>query len=383
MATGHLRLRKSKTGEVSYQLIVETDRDPMTGKRERYYHTVKGTKKQAEAALRKLITELENGGVINQSVLKLGDWMHQWLETYLPNIEDSTRTGYKEKIDGYIVSVLGNIPLKTLKNTHIQQWVNSLNARGLAPKTIKNAYNNLNAALEKAVVLKMIPNNPCKGTELPKLKRYKAKVYDTDAIHEVLEIAKGSDYYLFVLLEISLGLRRGEIAALRWDNVDLTKRTVKICENRIHGEGKVVTKAPKTEAGNREITFGDDVAAALSEARMQYYNDKAALGAAFHDLGYVIRKEDGTPYHPDSLTTKWRRFVKANGLEHIRLHDLRHTNATAMIEAGVDYKVVMQRLGHSDISTTYNTYVHVTKKMDEDAAKKLNDIISNKAASGQ
>lgn len=382
MATGHIRKRINKNGSISYQVIAEGEHDPLTGKRERRYKTVNGTKKEAEAVRRKMIADLENGNISAPSAIKLRDWMHKWLNTYLPNIEETTRAGYKEKIDGYIIPELGNIQLKALKADNVQAWVNGLTKRGLAPKTVRNAYNNLNAALKKAVILRMIPYNPCYGVELPKAKKYRGKVYDKSGIHAALRAAEGTDMYLPVLLLLSAGLRRGELAALRWENVDFEKNTLHICENRVHGVGEVITKAPKSAAGNRKITVSSDVMAVLAKAKLDYFNEKAAFGSGFCDLGYVIHNTDGKPYHPDSLTKKWARFVETNGLEYIRLHDLRHTNATAMMQAGVNAKVVSERLGHADVKITLDTYTHVLPTMDEDAAGKLDSIIFDKAGNG-
>ena len=321
-----------------------------------------------------MIADLEEGNVTTLSSMKLADWVDRWMDIYLPNIEETTRVGYQEKVDTYIKPVLGDIPLKALKADNVQVWINDMAKRGLAPKTIRNAYNNLNAALKKAVVQRMLPYNPCAGIELPKLKKYHAQVYNTTQIKTALNEAKDSDMYLILLLLVTVGLRRGELAALRWENVDFQKGVINICENRVHGKNKVVTKAPKSVAGKRTIAVGDEVMAALGKARLDYYRDKAEV-AGFKDLGYVIRKPDGTPYHPDSLTQKWERFVKQKGLPPVRLHDLRHSNATALIEAGVSAKVVQQRLGHSDVNITLNTYTHVTPRMDENAAETIDKLI--------
>lgn len=375
MATGHIRKRIGKNGGVSYQIVAEGDRDPTTGKRERRYGTVKGTKKQADAALRKLIDELEHGPSVVVSAIKLQDWMNTWFTNYLPNIEATTRVGYKEKIELYIIPYLGSIPLKNLKNDTIQVWINTLTQRELSPKTIRNAYNNLNAALKKAVLLRMIPYNPCEGTALPKLKRYQGKVYDVKDIQCALKAAYGTTMYLPVVLALLTGMRRGEICALKWRNIDFTTKQIHVCENRVHGEKEVVEKAPKSEASNRTIPMSKELVSILSAAKLRYYNEAAEYGPAFRDLGYVVHNENGTPYHPDSLTTKWRRFVEASGLPFIRFHDLRHSNATALIGAGVSAKTVQQLLGHSDISITLNTYTHVLPSMEQAAVEKLDSII--------
>ena len=186
MATGHIRKRKNKNGSISYQLTAEGDRDPLTGKRERKYKTVTGTKKQAEAELRKMISDLETGNIYTPSAIKLSDWMDTWLTTYLPHIEQTTRDDYKSKIKLYIKDHLGRLPLNTIKNTNIQTWINTLSQNRLSPKTIRNAYNLLNPALEKAVVLGMLPRNPCVGTVLPKLQKPQTNVYNIAGIHNAL-----------------------------------------------------------------------------------------------------------------------------------------------------------------------------------------------------
>lgn len=379
MAAGHIDPRKNKDGSISYQLVVEVERDPLTGKRRRYYKTVRGTKKEANAALRKLITDCESGGVAAPSAMKIEDWMAQWLSLYLPNIEPTTRDSYEEKIRNYIIPGLGKIQLKSLKTENIQRWVNDLSTRGLSPKTIRNAYNNLNAALKKACVLRMIPYNPCDGVELPKLEHYEAKIYDADDINIALEKAKGTDMYLIIFLLAMVGLRRGELLGLKWEKIDLEKRKLYVLESRVLAKGETVTKSPKTKAGIRTITLGAEVVAELKTAKMEYFKDRTELGAAFHDHGYVIRKKNGDPYRPDSITQKWERFLEKNNLPKIRLHDLRHSNATMLAAAKVNQVTIQKRLGHSDITTTMRYYTHMLPAMDADAADTLDEMILKKA----
>jgi len=378
MATGHIRKRINKNGSVSYQLTAEGDRDPLCGKRERKYKTVTGTKKQAEAELRKMISDLETGNIYTPSAIKLSAWMDTWLATYLPNIEQTTKDGYKEKIDLYIKPVLGHFPLKALKNNDIQVWVNALKQKGLAPKTIRNAYNNLNAALKKAVILRMIPHNPCEGTALPKLQKPQTNIYDIAAIQHALTIADDLSTYLVILLGASVGLRRGEMAALQWKDIDFEKSTISITQNRVHTSEGVIEKSPKTQAGKRTITIGQDVAGALRDAKT-IYDEAVRNKPCFKNLDHVLFKDNGEPFHPDSLTQKWERFVAKHNLPHIRLHDLRHSNATAMIAAGINAKVVQHRLGHANVSVTLNTYTHVLPEMDQEAADKLNQALFSSA----
>ena len=363
MATGHIRKRVGKNGSVSYQIVAESDHDPTTGKRERIYRTVRGTKKQAESTLRKLIESLEAGLTTDASAIKLCDWMDTWFTNYLPNIEATTRAGYRESIRNYIAPHLGNIPLKFLKTDSIQAWINMLIQRGLGAKTIRNAYNNLNAALKKAVVLRMLAYNPCEGAVLPKLKRPKINVYSPADIQAALKAAYGTSIFLPMALALLTGMRRGEICALKWKNVDFEKKQIYVCENRVHGEKEVVEKAPKSEAGNRTIPMSGELTKILGVARMQYYIDAAEYGPGFRDMDYVICNGNGTPYHPDSLTKRWRRFLQTSNLPYIRFHDLRHSNATVLMASGVNPKTVQQLLGHSDVSITVNVRNPHTNKM--------------------
>ena len=236
MATGHIRKRETKKG-ISYQITVEGERDPITGHRERHYKTVYGSKKQAEAMKRKMIDEFENGGISTPSSMKLYDWLNQWVTQFSPNIQPSTKDSYIECINNRINPYLGSIPLKTLNANAVQLWINHLNTY-LSVKTIHNVYNILNPALKKAVKLRMITHNPCEGVELPKREKYQAEVYDDDDITTVLELAKGTDIYLMVLLELTVGLRRGELGALTWDDVDFVNKTITINKSLYEKHGK-------------------------------------------------------------------------------------------------------------------------------------------------
>ena len=376
MVTGHIRLRTTKNGKKSYQVIVEAEKDPLTGKRQRQYVTVKGTKKDAEAILDRMKNELNTGGLLKPSAIKLSDWIDQWLKLYLPNIEATTRAGYEESIKTRLIPYIGNTPLNRLTPQIIQQWINKLSTEeGLAPKTVKNVFLNLKSSLDKAVTLKMIADNPCTGVELPKVKKYQAEVYDTNEIIKLLDIAKDTDMNLLVNLEIFTGLRRGELIALEWSDIDLDNGIISITRNEVLAGGKKVLKTPKSASGTRDIYVSDELKSLLMKEYIKYCKDKLEQGKIFVDSNRVIRQKDGSAYSPDSITQKWIRFRQKHNLKEIRLHDLRHTSATAMLSAGVNMKVIQQRMGHSDISTTMNIYAHALPSMNKDAGDKLEALL--------
>lgn len=370
--------RVGKNGDITYQIVFELGTDPVTGKRQRIFKTVKGTKKQAQTVMDKMKVELERGYCYDPSNMKLEDWMTQWLDYYLPNIEATTRTHYRDAIKNHIIPALGHVPLNLLRASSIQAWINNLHTQnGLSPKSIRNIYLNLKAALTKAVVLRMLPYNPCEGVVLPKATKYQATIYTVQEMSHLLEVAKGTDMYIPVLLATNLGLRRGEVLALRWEHIDFEHAIVHICENKVITENGVLTKAPKSAAGIRDITLGKSVLSELKCAYTRYNLNKLAMGADFKDSGLVFSQEDGSAYRPESLTRMWRRFLKKYNLKDIRFHDLRHSCATALLEAGVDPKTVQSRLGHSDITMTLNIYAHCTQSMDRNAAQKLDDLFKS------
>lgn len=378
MATGNIVERQRAKGK-SYEITVEGEPDLVTGKRNRIYKTVKGSKKEANAIMHQMMADMDRGIAIRKMPKKISEWLDEWLELYLPNVEETTRIGYKSKIKCYLKPALGDIFVQSLRTDHVQKMINDMMARGLSAKNIRDTYNNINAAMKKAVVLRMIPYNPCEGVALPKLKRYKADVYDVGMMNHLLDIAKGTDMYLPILLCVTLGLRRGELLALRWENVDLKNKVLKVRSNMVRGEKDYIIKAPKSEAGIRDLMLGDEVVAVLREERTKYMADLFKQGRSFQNLNFVIRQADGSPLRPDSMSQKWRRFLEVNHLPPIRFHDLRHSNATALIQAGVNPRVVQQRLGHSDVNITLNTYTHVLPEMEVEAVEKLERIMFKKA----
>ena len=376
MAIGSIRKRTDSKGNVTYQITLELDRDPITGVRHRRYHTVHGSKKEAQEVLKKLLLNPDENLNAVQSSIRLRDWMRTWLDEYLPHIAQTTRDGYEEKIRNHISPVLGGTPINQLDTTQIQRFINSRIDRGMAPKSIRALYNNLNASLNKAVQLKILAHNPCTGVVLPKLKRYQSEVYDAEQIQHLLEVAKQDSIsaYAICILGALLGLRRGEMTALRWEQVDFVNKKVTICENRVQSSKGVIEKAPKSESGIRTITIGKKALDALRYIK-DFYDDSCRNNPWFHGAGYVLFKEDGQPYRPDCITQLWGRFIQRTDLPYIRLHDLRHTNATLLIANDVSARVVQHRLGHADVSTTLQRYVHVQAAMDEAAADKIDSAI--------
>lgn len=369
-----IRKRINKDGKITgWQVTVEGVRGP-NGERKRFSKTLP-TKKEAQAAELEMLNQLVSGGIQRVAPMTTATWINTWLNNHKPNIAATTRAGYEEKIRNYIIPAFGPIPISNLQAAGIQAWVKGMSTQGLAPRTIKSAYQCLYSSLKTAVILRMIPHNPCEGVVLPTIEPYAIQVYDNAEIQAALNAAEGHNIYLLVFLALAVGLRRGELCALKWSHINFDKRIIHIIESRATTKGKVFTKDPKSHAGRRTITVGPNTCEILKQAKAEYEEKKEAYGQSFCKEDYVICKKNGYPYHPDSLTQKWDRFMAKHNLRHIRLHDLRHTCATAMAENHIDTKTIQVRIGHASSKTTTDIYIHRTQAMDDNAADIMDNVI--------
>lgn len=375
---GHIR----KHG-AGWQYTIELEPDPITHKRRRKSKGGFKTKKECEAAMNELIMKLEKGEYVEYKDITLQEYMVKWLDNKKSNIKATTYEFYKNVIEGRINPVLGGIPLTKLKPLHIQEFLDYYTKdKEINSTTIKHYFTTLNTALNQAVKWQLIPSNPCAAIEPPKRKKTKMNVLTPEQVNTLLESVKNGKYsvmYIPILLAVTCGLRRGEIIALTWNNVDLVNGIITVSESAaIRVDGKNIITDTKTEAGQRSISVPPSVMPILKEHKRQQAENKLKFGPEYRDNNLVCCWPNGVELTPNYITHTFKKVLREAGLPDIRFHDLRHTNATLLLLQGVNTKVVSERLGHSSIDVTLDIYGHVLPEMQKEAAEKLDEIFSRR-----
>ena len=332
------------------------------------------TKAECAAKLEQLRESLQEP-VTDQAKpgIPLGDWLNLWYQGYKKaNLRPNTQMTYERRIYQHIIPALGDIQLDKLSIGDIQKFYTNLKTggrllrtelygEGLSDQTIRGIHTTLHAALDKAVEEKLIVRNPSDGCKLPSAKPREMKVLTPEEIQRLLIQAKEDGCYELLLLELSTGLRRGEICALKWDDLNFKTGALKV-ERQVHRvKGELVVSQPKTKASNRSVVLPAPVLTVLK-------NYKKTVHSQWMFPSPV--KEDA-PQDPAAVRKRLSTVLERAECKHIRFHDLRHTFATASLEHGMDVKTLSTIIGHVSSSTTLNIYVHVTDEMLRTAAAKI------------
>lgn len=342
------------------------------------------TKRDAQAALSEALAAWGKGdrrAAAQPSTQALSAYLADWLEARRPGLKPSTVSSYRTTIDSWIVPHLGHIALRDLTGAHLTRWHGLLRDRGgrggkpLGTRSVQLAHRVLAMALDEAVEGGLLHRSPV--LEVPKKQRptHKARqvgsrVWSAAEAQLFLVAIDGDRLHPLYALALDTGMRRGELAGLRWSDVDLDAARLSVQRNRVLVGGQPVEGTPKSGEG-RSVDLDAGTVAVLRRWRSQQLQERMKWGPAWIDSGYVFTREDGEPLHPEHITSRFESLTRAAPLPVIRLHDLRHTSATIALAAGVHPKVVQERLGHADISITLDLYSHVTPGMGAEAAAKI------------
>jgi integrase len=315
--------------------IILDVRDPATKRRRRKWHSFAGTKREAQKECARLIHELNVGSYVVPSKATLAAYLEVWLADIKSRISPRTHQRYAQLARRNIVPLLGETLLKDLQPANISHTYSRLlesghrKGGGLSAGTVRHCHILLKAALAQAVRWGgdwAISRNPCDAVKPPKAAAAKMNTYDVAQTVDLLETIRGARLFPSVLLAVMCGLRRGEIAALRWGQVDLNAGSIAIVQSAEQTGTTVRYKEPKTGRA-RTVALSPMMVEELRAHRLRQAEELLRLGVKVTDESFVCAREDGLPLQPQTLTHEWKRLVAKTGLPRIRFHDLRHAHA--------------------------------------------------------
>jgi integrase len=309
----------------------------------------------------------------------VGDYLGSWLDHARVRVRAKTHDGYEAAIRLYALPRLGAISLSTLGPLHLQGLYGDLLGRGLSTGTVLNLHLVLTQALAQAARWGLIPANPAAGAQPPRPRRPEIAVVDPSLAERILAAVEGTRFEVPAATAIATGMRRGEILALRWSDLDAEFTTAHVRRTLETAGGRLVFEEPKTRRSRRAVSLPAFLLPYLQRQR-DAQGARRERCASWVDLDLVMDRGDGSPLNPDTLSSGWYRFLKRSGLPHIRFHDLRHAHATLMLLQGVHPKVVSERLGHASVGLTLDTYSHVLPAMQTEAVRAFDELFGAAAA---
>lgn len=364
-------------GKPRYFVRIERH-DAATGERTRIPVGTFRTKKEAEAAESKALTERDGGTLLKSDKTTVAELLDRWLADKAATVTSNTVADYRQVIDKHIKPALGRFPIRKMTPADLQDQYAMWSKTGLSPRMIRGAHMRLSQAFDHAVRLKMLLHNPVKDVTAPKLPRAGFDHWDTDEARRFLEAAQGDTYAPLWDVLLREGVRRGEALGLRWRDIQWETGTAHIVQtvavDKNGKSGPIIQARTKTKAGARSVRLTAGTLAALRAHKdRRAWSENEAIKPTPEGLIFCTR--DGKPINPNNIIRNFTAIVKAAGLRRIKVHELRHTAATLMLLAGIPAKVVSERLGHASISITLDTYSHVLPSMQDDAAAAMDRLL--------
>ncbi len=376
---GSIRQRPDGRWEARYT----AGRDPGTGKQ--IQKSVYGkSQKEVREKLQKVCAELDEGTYLEPSRMTVAQWLEIWEKEYLVNVKPHTRRSYGNQIKNHIKPGLGATRLDKLNAHTIQGFYNRLSENdgdkpGLAPSTIKVTHGVLRQALQQAVTNGYLRFNPADACKLPRGEKHEIRPMEEPEIAAFLKAIQGHQFEALYTVDLFTGLRQGEILGLMWDCVDFKQGTILVnkqllCENR---KGGGYPFASLKNGKMRTIAPAAWVITVLRRHRAEQAEKRLRASTLWKDTGLVFTNDLGEHLNHVTVYKNFKRIVKTIGIPETRFHDLRHSYATAAIQAGDDIKTVQGNLGHATAAFTLDVYGHVTEQMKQKSADRMEGFIKD------
>jgi len=371
---GHI----TKRGKSSYSIAISLGKNPTTGKYKYQWVSVKGTKKDAEKRLSELLHQVDTGTFMKPNKTTLGEYLERWLKDYVkPNLSPRGFERYESIVRVHLIPSLGNIPLTQLKPEHIQKHYSAMQNKGLSALTVRYHHTVIHKALQTAIKWGLLNRNAADGVDVPRARRNEMQTWDENDVITFLEAAKDSPYYALFHTALFTGMRRSELLALRWRDIDFHQIYVNRSLHHLK-DGSYVFTQPKSAKSRRTVALSPSSTLTLAEHKERQKGIRAMLGISLKDDDSIFSTPEGKPLRPNTVSRAWTMLAARAGLKVIRLHDARHTHASLMLKQGVHPKIVQERLGHASIQITLDTYSHVAPGLQEAAAESFDKLVSPK-----
>jgi len=371
---GHI----TKRGKNSYSIAISLGKDPTTGKYKYQWVSIKGTKKDAEKRLSELLHQLDNGSFIKPGKTTLGEYLEKWLSEYVkPNLSPRGFERYLGIVTHYFIPEMGNIILTQLKPEHIQKHYISMLNKNLSAATIRYHHAVIHKALQTAIKWGLLNHNAADGVDVPHSRQNEMQTWDEYEVNCFLETARDSHYYALFHTALFTGMRRSELLALQWRDIDFHQIHVNRSLHQLR-DGSYVFTQPKSAKSRRTIALSPSSVLTLTEHKEKQEGLRAILEIGLKNDDLVFSTPDGKPLRPNTVTRAWAMLAAKAGVKPIRLHDARHSHASLMLKQGVHPKIVQERLGHSSIQITLDTYSHVAPGLQQAAAESFDRLVNGK-----
>jgi integrase len=375
---------------MSWELKFDTGRDPVSGSRQTRYRSFRGTKREADVELRRLLVEIDGGQFTEPTKMTLGEYLLWWLEVEAKQyVSPKTLQGYSYIVEKHVIPTLGMYPLAKLRSLHVQKYYTDkmeggrINGNGgLSAQSVRHHDRLLNVALKRARSLGLITRNPIEDVKRPKVADRDVDVLDDDEIARLLGAAESTRLYGPIFLALTTGLRRGEILGLRWQDVDLDRAALAVRQSIEQTKAGLRIKEPKTKKSRRNVALPAVMVEWLRAHKRQQAEERLSLGLGKSKADLVFTEMAGGIWPPDMLSRQFGNLVRAAGLRGVTFHGLRHTHITNLLKEGVHPKIASERAGHSSVAVTMDVYSHVVEGMQEEAASMV-DISIRRALQGR
>lgn len=297
---------------------------------------------------------------------RLAEYGKYFFENCLTGKSETTLYSYKQMWDNHINPALGNLSIGKVTPQHISKYYTQVKAKkSLSSNTVRKHHDLLGLVFNRALKEGVIKASPLSGVEPPRVEKKEATAYNAEQLYLLLEEAKKSKINIAVMLAAHLGLRRGEICGLTWDNVDFENKTINIISSMTQAGSEVIIKETKTKNSIRKLHMNEDLYNILMDEKDKQQKFKETLGSEFNDYGYVFCWEDGLPYRPNYLSDRFTHLIKEHELPTITLHGLRHTWVSLGIDEGVPTNIISRNAGHATQAVTDQIYAHKLREVDD------------------